>query len=100
MANKGQIMTQVHYDKQVRYLKLLQESFGRGEVSQDEAVKALSSMGFSADISVIKVREWSSNMPQFEPEIKGVMNKRLKETSSLGKYFLKKREHKKKIKKD
>ena len=96
MPDKGNVMSQTHYEKQNKLLKLIQESFDRDEMNVKEAVTALRLIGFSETIAANRVSDWKLQFNGQVPETQREKRRRLKEQASLEKHLLRARLGKKK----
>jgi len=88
MVDKGRVMSQACYEKQTRLYKLIQESFERKETNEEEAIIALRTLGFSETVAAIRLNDWRARLSAKVPETEKERNRRLKDQTSLEKYFL------------
>ena len=98
MPDKGNVMSQTHYERQSKLLKLIQESFDREEMTVKEAVTALRLIGFSETVAANRVNDWKLQFNGLVPETEREKRRRLKEQASLEKHLLRERFGKNKYK--
>jgi len=86
MPDKGRIMSQTYYERQSKLIELYKESFYRNDMSANDTVMAMRTIGFSETMAVNRVREWAALSVTYEPETDKVKKHRRRLQASLEKY--------------